>query len=69
MNIALMSVADIQNYGDLLFPFIARREISRRIPNAVFRFFTPTGTVLENERKFDVAMDNLACQMLQQVNS
>ena len=60
MNIALMSVADIQNYGDLLFPFIARREISRRIPNAVFRFFTPTGTVLENERFYEYSRHNLA---------
>ena len=35
-KVALMSVADIRNYGDVLFSFIARQEISKRIPNADF---------------------------------
>ena len=41
INIAIMSVADIDNYGDTLFPFISQQEILKRIPNANFRFFTP----------------------------
>ena len=41
-KIALMSVADIDNYGDTLFPFIAEQEIKKRIPDVEFRFFTPT---------------------------
>ena len=45
INIAIMSVADIDNYGDTLFPFISQQEILKRIPNANFRFFTPTNFI------------------------
>lgn len=51
VKIAIMSVADIDNYGDTLFPFVAEKEILKRIPNAEFRFFTPTEQIIEN-RKF-----------------
>ena len=51
-KIALMSVSDIQNYGDILFPFIARQEILKYIPDTVFRFFTPTEFEFENEHFF-----------------
>ena len=49
MKIALMSVADIRNYGDVFFDFIARQEMQKYFPDAEFRFFTPMGGVIENE--------------------
>lgn len=59
IRIALMSVADIQNYGDSLFPFIAKQEILKRLPNAEFRFFTPTSTVIENEMFYGYSRKSL----------
>ena len=49
IKIALMSVSDIQNYGDILFPFIARQEILKNLPDTNFRFFTPTEFDFEDE--------------------
>lgn len=58
-KVALMSVADIRNYGDVLFSFIARQEISKRIPNAEFRFFCPTEQIIENEKFYSYTRKNL----------
>ena len=52
IKIALMSVADMGNYGDMLFPFVARNELKRRIPNATFRFYTPTERDVDDEHCF-----------------
>lgn len=60
IRIALMSVADIQNYGDTLFPFVARQEILKRIPDAKIRFFTPTNTIIEGETFYGYSRENLA---------
>lgn len=49
IKIALMSVADIRNYGDILFSLIARQEILKYLPNAEFKFFTPTDYCIEGE--------------------
>ena len=59
IRIALMSVADMQNYGDTLFPFVARRELRRRMRNVEFRFFTPTDQVIEGERFYSYSRENL----------
>lgn len=59
MKIALTSVADIKNYGDVLFSFIARQEILKRIPKAKFRFFTPTDIELENEHFYKYSKQNM----------
>ena len=59
IRIAIMSVADILNYGDTLFPFIARQEILKRLPNAKFRFFTPTNAVIEGENFYVYTLENM----------
>ena len=59
MKIALTSVADIKNYGDVLFSFIARQEILKRIPKAKFRFFTPTDIELQNEHFYKYSKQSL----------
>ena len=59
IRIALMSVADIRNYGDTLFPFIARQEILKRLPDAKIRFFTPTNTIIEGETFYGYSIENL----------
>lgn len=59
IRIALMSVADIQNYGDTLFPFIARQEILKRLPNAQIRFFTPTNDIIEGETFYGYSRESL----------
>ena len=59
MKIALTSVSDIKNYGDLLFPFIARQEIQKRIPGAKFRFFTPTSDVIEEQEFIEYSRKNI----------
>ena len=58
-KIAIMSVADILNYGDTLFSFVARQEILKRLPNAEFRFFTPTSSVIEGETFYGYTRENL----------
>lgn len=59
IKIALMSVADILNYGDSLFPFIATQEILKRIPNADFRYFTPTDCIIEDTRFYGYSKERL----------
>lgn len=59
INIAIMSVADIDNYGDTLFPFISQQEILKRIPNANFRFFTPTNFIFEGTQFYGYTKENL----------
>lgn len=41
IKIAMLSFADIDNYGDVFFPYIFKGEIIKRIPNAQLYFFTP----------------------------
>lgn len=59
LKIALLSVADIYNYGDMLFPFLARNEIEKIYPDSIFRFFTPTECVIENEQFHEYSRDNI----------
>jgi len=41
-KIAVLSLADIGNYGDMFFPFIFRAELLRRFPNAKIDLITNT---------------------------
>ena len=60
IKIAIMSVADMRNYGDMLFPFVARYELAKRLGGGVeFRFFTPTAQVIEGERFYAYSYENL----------
>jgi len=59
MKIALTSVADIHNYGDTLFPFMARQEIKKYISDVQFRFFTPTDCIIENEKFYAYSREAL----------
>ena len=54
-----MSVADIDNYGDTLFPFIAKQEILKRISYADFRFFTPTSCIIEGAKFYAYTQSEL----------
>lgn len=47
MKIAILSLADINNYGDVFFPYVFRKEIKKRIPNAEIDLVT--NMVVENE--------------------
>lgn len=40
IKIAVLSLADINNYGDVLFPYVFRNEIRKRIPNAAIELIT-----------------------------
>lgn len=60
IKFALMSVADIKNYGDTLFPFVARKKLLKYFPSAEFRFFTPTECKLENEKFYKFSIENLS---------
>ena len=59
IKIAVMSVADMRNYGDMLFPFVARHELAKRLGAAEFRFFTPTAQIIEGEEFFAYSYENL----------
>ncbi|OXS28838.1 MAG: hypothetical protein BCS36_08805 [Desulfovibrio sp. MES5] len=59
MKIALMSVADIGNYGDILFSFAAREYISRLEPHAEFRFFCPSATTIGDEQFYQYSEEAL----------
>lgn len=43
MKIAILSFADIDNYGDTFFPYVVRKELARRIPDARITLVTLTG--------------------------
>lgn len=42
-RLAVWGTFDLENYGDMLFPWIAREELGRRIPGASIRAFSPMG--------------------------
>ena len=42
LKIAVLSLADINNYGDAFFPLVAKSELLRRIPNAEIELITNT---------------------------
>lgn len=50
-TIGLWGTYDVDNYGDVLFPRIAERELHRRLPDATLRFFSPFG--VERPIRFD----------------
>ena len=58
-KIALMSVADINNYGDIMFPLVMRFEIQKRIPSVEFRFFTPTSRTFCGELFYEYTKQNM----------
>ena len=43
LAIGVWGTFDLDNYGDLLFPRIIRREILRRLPGSIVRIFGPLG--------------------------
>lgn len=43
LAIGIWGTFDLDNYGDLLFPRIIRREVVRRLPEAIVRIFGPRG--------------------------
>jgi polysaccharide pyruvyl transferase WcaK-like protein len=42
-RVGIWGTFDLENYGDLLFPRIAERELLRRLPNAFVRAYSPYG--------------------------
>jgi polysaccharide pyruvyl transferase WcaK-like protein len=51
VRIGLWGTFDVENYGDALFPRIGRAELSRRLPEAEIRAFSPLGP--EHPTRFD----------------
>ncbi|RNI30860.1 polysaccharide pyruvyl transferase family protein [Rufibacter immobilis] len=47
IKIGMFSFADINNYGDILFSHIFKREVEARIPNVKITFFTPADALVE----------------------
>ena len=47
-RIGVWGTFDLENYGDMLFPWIARVELGRRLPGASIRAFSPFGPGLPN---------------------
>ena len=43
LKIAVLSLADINNYGDKFFPYIFRSELKARFPNADIDLYTLNG--------------------------
>jgi hypothetical protein len=60
MKIALMSVADIGNFGDMLFPLVARELISAKLKQVGFRFFCPTEQKIEGEHFYAYSRTEVA---------
>lgn len=64
MRIGIGHYADVRNYGDYLFPFILKRELSKRIPEAKISCFAasndPCGPLMSEkfhkDLRFDVAI-------------
>src|SRR5690606_1041638 len=47
LRIAMLSFADINNYGDILFSHVFKAEITKRLPSASIDFYTPSTIELE----------------------
>lgn len=52
VRIGLWGTFDVENYGDALFPRLARRELARRIPEADVKAYGIVGAPSPN--RFDV---------------
>lgn len=48
IKIAMFSFADINNYGDILFSHIFKKEVLSRVPDAEVIFYTPSDAVVED---------------------
>jgi len=48
LKIAMLSFADINNYGDILFSHVFKMEIEKRLPSVTIDFYTPSTIELEN---------------------
>jgi polysaccharide pyruvyl transferase WcaK-like protein len=48
VRVGLWGTFDLENYGDMLFPRVARLELTRRIPRLVLRTWSPIGYVGRN---------------------
>jgi hypothetical protein len=47
MRLAMLSFADINNYGDIMFSHVFRMEMQKRNPNLIIDFYTPSEIELE----------------------
>src|SRR5690554_5666882 len=47
IKVAMMSFADIDNYGDILFSHVFNMELQKRIPDVKIDFYTPTSIELQ----------------------
>jgi polysaccharide pyruvyl transferase WcaK-like protein len=45
-SIGILGTFDVENFGDQLFPLIAKRELRERLPDCEFRSFSPWGREL-----------------------
>ncbi len=54
-KIAVLSLADINNYGDMFFPYLFREELKKRLPDAEIRLYTNVAchSVLYDTQKYD----------------
>lgn len=59
VKIALFSFADIDNYGDILFSWIVRQELQRRLPHAEFDFYSPSDCLIAGERYIGYTRDRV----------
>jgi polysaccharide pyruvyl transferase WcaK-like protein len=55
IRVALLHYGDVRNYGDVLFPILAARELRARLPSVVIDFVSPTGLGPEPGIRYDAA--------------
>lgn len=55
LRLALLNYADVNNFGDVLFPLLTARELRRRLPSAAIDFISPTGTGPAPATRYDAA--------------
>lgn len=58
VRIGLLNYADVLNFGDVLFPLLAERELQARLPKASFAFISPSGAEVAGRKavRYDRAM-------------
>jgi polysaccharide pyruvyl transferase WcaK-like protein len=54
--VALLHYGDVANFGDVLFPLLAARELHARIPSLSIDFISPTGTGPAAGIRYDTAV-------------
>jgi hypothetical protein len=48
IKVGIIHLADVRNYGDVLFPLLMGQEFRHRLPNAEISYISATGSMIKS---------------------